>query len=334
LQRPLSQAVAPSSAGPLIFRLLILAAIVAAFSQITLGAFVRVLDAGLACGDDWPLCDGSWIPPFTKEVILEYTHRLTAVLLGIFVLAAVVSVWRLHRQNKVVFRFTLGAFVLVIVAGAFGAATVKSELGWGLRLIHLALAEALLATLAVALVGVWPVKNAPFNSPSASTMAAGTMAIVLMTVSTFVVLVSGSVIIGLEASTACGSWPSCSGSTFIPSGDSKFAIHMAHRIVAGVAGLLIVGTAVWTWRMREWWPGVGVASVLLIVMLVGQVFLGAANPWSGFADGWKALHVAAATATWLATAVLAALILVPRFSADSGPDPGAERFRGLAALTQ
>ena len=102
-------------------------------------------------------------------------------------------------------------------------------------------------------------------------MAAGTMAIVVMTVLTFVVLVSGSVVVGLEASTACGSWPSCSGNNFIPSGDSKFAIHMAHRIVAGLAGLLIIGTAVWTWRMRAWWPGVGIASILLIVLLVGQV---------------------------------------------------------------
>ncbi len=334
MQRPLSQVSVPSSAGPLIFRLLVLAAILAAFSQITLGAFVRVMDAGLACGEDWPLCDGSWIPPFTTEVILEYTHRLTAVLLGIFVLAAVITVWRLHRDKKTVLRSTLAAFVLVIVAGAFGAATVKSELGWGLRLIHLAIAELVIGALVVALVGVWPVKNAPFNSPSASTMTAGTVAILLMTVSTFVVLVSGSVVIGQEASTACGSWPACSGSTIIPSGDAKFAVHMAHRIVAAVAGLLLLSTAVWIWRMREWWLGSGMAAVVLVALLVIQVILGAANPWSSFGDFWKAIHVAAATGTWLATTVVAALICVPRFSDTPETDPGAERFHGLDSLTR
>lgn len=324
----------PTDAGPLIFRIILVAALIAVFAQITLGAFVRVADAGLACGDSWPLCDGHWIPPFTTEVILEYTHRLSAVLLGFFVLAAVVYAWKVYRQNKTVFRSTLAAFALVIAAGAFGGATVISELGWGLRLIHLAIAEAVIATLAFSLVAVWPVKNPPFNSPSASTVAAGSTAIMLMMVSTFVVLVSGSVVIGQGASTACGSWPMCSESTFIPTGDAKFAIHMAHRIIAAVAGVLIIGTAAWTWRMREWWPGAGAAAVVLVVLLVGQVFLGAANPWSSFAPGWKALHVSAATATWLAAAVLSALVHVRRVSDEPASDPATDRFRGLTSLTQ
>jgi len=334
VQRPLSQVASAASAGPLTFRILIVAAILTAFAQITLGAFVRVLDAGDACGVDWPLCDGHWIPPFTKEVILEYTHRLTASLLGVFVLIATVLAWRQYRYDKVVLRSTLLAFVLVILAGLFGAATVKSELGWGFRLIHLAIAELVIAALVIALVGAWPIKNAPFNSPSASTMTAGALAVGLMAVATFVVLISGSVVVGQDASTACGSWPSCSGNTFIPSGDAKFAIHMSHRIIAGIAGLLIVGTAVWTWRMREWWPGSGLAAVVLVVLLIAQVLIGAANPWSGFGDGWKAIHVAAATATWLTVAVLVALIYVKRFSNESDVDPSAERFRGLTSLTQ
>ena len=310
------------------------AALVAAFAQITLGGFVRVFDAGLACADDWPLCDGQWIPAFTGEVILEYTHRLTAVLLGIFVLAAVVIGWRVHRDSAVVFGCTLTAFALVIAAGALGWATVITELNWSMRLVHLAIAELLIASLAFALVAVWPVSNPPLNGPTRSTMLAVSAAIALMLLFTFLVLVSGSIVVGEGASTACGSWPLCSGSMIIPSGDVKFALHMSHRIVSVVTGLIIVLVALWVWRMKEWWPGAGVCAIVLAALLVGQVFIGAANPWSAFSPVWKGLHVSAATAVWLAAAFLAALVHVRRVSGVSEPDADAERFRGVRSLIQ
>lgn len=336
MQRPVSQNVVarPVEAGQLIFRVMLAAALVAAFAQITLGGFVRVFDAGLACADDWPLCDGQWIPAFTGDVILEYTHRLTAVLLGIFILAAVVIGWRVHRDSAVVFGCTLAAFALVIAAGALGWATVITELSWSMRLIHLAIAELLIASLAFALVAVWPVNNPPLNGPPRSTMLAVSAAIALMLLFTFLLLVSGSIVVGEGASTACGSWPLCSGSMIIPSGDVKFALHMSHRIVSVVTGLIIVVVALWVWRMREWWPGAGVCAIVLAALLVGQVFIGAANPWSAFAPVWKGLHVSAATAVWLAAAVLAALVHVPRMSGVSEPNADAERFRGVRSLIQ
>ena len=335
MQRPLSQVPTkrPTAAGPLIFRGLLVAALIAAFAQITLGGFVRVMDAGLACGDDWPLCNGQWIPPFTLDVVLEYTHRLAAVLLGIFVLASVIAAWVLWRAEKGSARalyWTLASFGLVIVAGAFGAATVISELGWGLRLLHLAIAELLVTSLVLALVAAWPVSNPPLSRPAPSAMRYGGIIMISMLITTFVVLVSGSVVVGMGASTACGSWPLCSGSMIIPSGDHKFAIHMLHRIVSIVAGLFIVWSSIWTWRMREWWPGAGPAAVALAVVVIAQVFVGAANPWSAFAPGWKALHVAFATATWLAASFLAAVVFIPR----TGDRPQLDdRFLGLRGLT-
>lgn len=336
MQRPLSQIKieGPSDSRPLVFRIFLVAALLSAFAQVTLGAFVRVTDAGLACGSDWPLCGGQWVPVFTTEVILEYAHRLTAVLLGIFILIALAYAWKIHRDKQTVFRATLAAFLLVLAAGAFGGATVISELGWGLRLIHLAIAEALIAALVFALVAAWPVKDPPFNQPSTAVIAAGGTTIRLMMAATFAVLISGSVVVGLEASSVCGSWPFCSGTTIFPPGDSIYAIHMGHRMVAAVAGVLILGTAVWTWRMREWWPGSGPAAIVLGMVLLVQIVMGAAVPWSAFAPGWKALHVSVATATWVAASVLSALVCVRRLSHTPEPDASEDRFRELENLVQ
>ena len=55
-----------------------LASVVATFALIVLGGVVRVTGSGLGCGGEWHLCDGSLIPPLTKEDIIEYSHRLVA----------------------------------------------------------------------------------------------------------------------------------------------------------------------------------------------------------------------------------------------------------------
>ena len=318
MQRAVSQIVLfrPAVSGRFAFRILLAAALAAAFAQITLGGFVRAADAGLACADDWPLCDGQWIPAFTGDVILEYSHRLTAVLLGIFVLAAaVVGRWasgaRAVSQNS-----AWASLVLVIAAGGLGWATVVTELSWGMRLVHLALAEALIAALAVALIASWsPVASPAPHAPSPK--AAGVVMGLVLTL-IFMVLVSGSVVVGQEASTACGSWPLCSGSMILPEGDAKFAYHMSHRFTSAAAGLVILAAAAWTWRGRRWWPGAGAAAVALVALLIGQVFVGAANPWSAFSPEWKGVHVAFATATWLCAVVMAALVLLPVRPAAAG----------------
>ena len=55
-----------------------MASVFTTFALIVLGGVVRVTGSGLGCGGEWPLCDGSLIPPLTKEDIIEYSHRLVA----------------------------------------------------------------------------------------------------------------------------------------------------------------------------------------------------------------------------------------------------------------
>ncbi|MCL4254282.1 MAG: COX15/CtaA family protein, partial [Anaerolineae bacterium] len=55
---------------------------------ITFGAVVRVTDSGLGCGNSWPLCDGTIIPPLDNLTAwIEWSHRLFAMLIGVFGLA-------------------------------------------------------------------------------------------------------------------------------------------------------------------------------------------------------------------------------------------------------
>lgn len=68
---------------------LFIASLVFIYLTIALGAVTRAMGAGLGCGTDWPLCHGYLIPPhaiYEIEILLEYAHRLSALLAFLTVL--------------------------------------------------------------------------------------------------------------------------------------------------------------------------------------------------------------------------------------------------------
>ncbi|MDE2802837.1 MAG: COX15/CtaA family protein, partial [Chloroflexota bacterium] len=79
-------------------RILLAVTVAATFGLITLGGVVRATESGLGC-PDWPLCHGQIIPPFEYHVLIEYSHRLVASVVGALVVACAVLVWWKHRES-------------------------------------------------------------------------------------------------------------------------------------------------------------------------------------------------------------------------------------------
>ena len=71
-----------------------LAATLLTFALIVVGSVVRTTGSGLAC-PDWPLCQGRLIPPFQFNVMIEWTHRLLALLVSLVLLG--IASWTLPR---------------------------------------------------------------------------------------------------------------------------------------------------------------------------------------------------------------------------------------------
>ena len=307
--------------GSLIFRVLAVASLVAAFAQVTLGGIVRVTGSGLGC-PDWPLCHGQLIPPFDFATLLEYSHRLSASLLGVLVLGTAIVVLLRYRHIKWGKNSILTALALVFVAAILGGATVLTELAWWLRLIHLGVAEVAVAALVIAVVVSWRV-GAPKQDDSDSGAEAGANKLINATlIGVFLLILSGSYIVGAGYGSSCGTWPLCNGSLF-PEGRA-YIEHMGHRYFAAVIGLLVLVVAYKAWQARVSLPSVGWSGVLLFLAFAAQILVGALTVWLGFTPEIKAIHLSMATLVWIALVFVAALAYVPqRFTveaplADSG----------------
>src|SRR5690606_41669081 len=63
------------------------------------GALVTNTDSGRGCGDDWPLCNGKFVPAYTVESMIEYSHRVGSGVAGILVALVLVSIDGLFRRE-------------------------------------------------------------------------------------------------------------------------------------------------------------------------------------------------------------------------------------------
>ncbi len=116
------------------------------YFQAALGAYVRHLEAGLAC-PDFPTCLGRWIPSFFDGgVLAHYSHRVMGYLVLLTAVALYLSVRRDPRQRES--RGLAGAFLFLVAAQVgVGALVVLSGLEFLAAALHLVVALGILSVL-------------------------------------------------------------------------------------------------------------------------------------------------------------------------------------------
>ena len=277
------------------FRWLAFTTVAATYALIVLGGVVRATDSGDAC-PDWPRCKGELIPPLEYHVLIEFSHRLFATIVGLLVLAVVIFAWRTQRHRTVVVWSATAALVLLIAQVGLGGATVLSELPANLVMAHLAVATVLLAALlvvAIASLDIEPSQQRDLRERATvfrNQALAGALAV-------FALMLSGSYVSGSGASLAFPDWPLFDGQ-LMPEGGRLAMIHAAHRFAAVVVGLLLLHVAGRAWRKERWHSGLAFGMVAAVVLYIAQVFAGAANVWTLIQPSAAATHLALAIAVW------------------------------------
>jgi heme A synthase len=302
---------------------------VATFALIIVGGVVRVSDSGLGCGpagsgfSGWPFCNGDLVPGVNLNSIIEYTHRVLAVVVGLMILALFVQAFRRYRF---LLAPTGALLALVAVQGALGGLTVEENLEEAYVAAHLGLAMLLLGLLLYivrAVRGSEPVDGGP-RLRGLAIAAAGAV---------LVTIVAGGYMAGTQnygradyqlgdgAHHACGKeFPSCNGD-FMPFGQSRLVdIHLTHRLFMYVASILVVALVVVALRRR-----VAVRYAwALAALLALQILVGALNVWLDEYELLILAHLTLGTLLW-ATTLGMALALSP--AAERSP----RRAKAVAA---
>lgn len=137
------------------FQILALASTLGAFVLVVAGGVVTKTPGAATACPDWPLCDGgSPLPNWAnRPMVIEWTHRTIAAIVGIFVLLTTFFAWRDRRgEKRIVWTATL-SLLLVIVQAGLGGATVLSGSDPAVVVVHLSMAAAFFAmTVATAIL--------------------------------------------------------------------------------------------------------------------------------------------------------------------------------------
>lgn len=320
-------------------RMLSLLGVLLTFGVVLLGAWTRLVDAGLGC-PDWPGCYGQLVVPDATTALahsphvpleagkawVEMVHRYVASGLGVLVLVLLWLAWRSRCLAGYPWRTSLLLLAVILAQGAFGAYTVTLKLWPQVVTLHL------LGGLSVMVLFLWlhlrlrqlgPHAQArrPMAWPGglwllASVLLVGQLALGGWTSSNY-------------AGVACQGIPACNGQWWPPMdwsegfhltqtigpsylhgqlhAEARTAIHVAHRLGAlglGVSLLLLAWKHARQRALRRY-----------LALLVGayglQVALGIANVLLWLPLGLALAHTAGAVllvmamtlATWQVTSL-------------------------------
>ena len=276
-----------------------------AFVVIALGAWTRLVDAGLGC-PDWPGCYGfvfwpndeveialaeSRFPMFPYDInkaIPEQVHRLFAAALGLIAILLVYLSFS-RTDNKSIKRWSLFLLILICCQGLFGYLTVSLNLLPIIVTTHL---FGGFATLTLFYFIFLKSRNFEiFNQINISNLR-------FISAIAFVILIF-QIFLGVWTSTnyaslACADFPTCQGSYFpemdfkngfnlnqevgpnylygLLDNPARVAIHYTHRVSAILVTLIFL-----ILMSRLWFSDAAPLASTLGILLLTQITLGIIN---------------------------------------------------------
>ncbi|MHB8287774.1 MAG: COX15/CtaA family protein [Acidimicrobiales bacterium] len=299
----------------LALRLSAISTAVATYLLVILGSTVRVTESGMGCRG-WPLCDGALGPRVDHfHSLMEQSHRYLVVLVTIGVIVTAVIAWRMRKRvPAVVVPAFVGAGVIVVQI-VLGAITVWTKNAPVTVALHLLVAMIFLAVAVVAAVA------SVVGSRSEAIAGNGRLGRLgwITLAGTFVLMISGSMVVDGGAAKACPSWPLCTSSH---AAFPLVVIQMTHRLVVGCVSVAIIVFSVHVMRR---WRGIraarAVAHSILGTLLI-QVGVGGVDAVLKAPAAIQDVHLALAGAIWVGVVCLASLGWY--YAADSGSSVDAD----------
>ncbi|MDW8141561.1 MAG: COX15/CtaA family protein [Candidatus Bipolaricaulota bacterium] len=242
-----------------LFRRLALITTVVTFGHLLFGNLVSGTDSGMGCGPHWPLCQGHLFPPLDDPaLVIEWSHRLFAALLGMLVLATTLVAWKHQRHQCALCATALG---LVIIVALLGAVTVWLELPKEVSTTHLALGLGVFMLLVAVTVRAQPALRSSSDDRRVFVWALATLLVL------YAQSVLGAYVRHSNAGLVLPVWPFL---PFFPNLAVGVIAHQwSHRLMALIVAALVSVTA---WR--AWQANYRFISLSSVIFVIAQILLG------------------------------------------------------------
>ncbi|MRX71691.1 heme A synthase [Bacillus lacus] len=132
---------------------------------------------------------------------------------------------------------------------------------------------------------------------------------VLTTIVMLFVLIGGALVTKTESGAGCGdSWPLCHGQLIPTDITFELVVELSHRVVSGIAALLVLGLAIWSWRSIGHVRETKFLAILSVFFLLLQALIGAGAVMWGQSDVILALHFGISLISFASVLLLTLLI--------------------------
>ncbi|MCM3748219.1 COX15/CtaA family protein [Paenibacillus pasadenensis] len=259
------------------YRLLAWMSCIGMFAVLMAGALVTNTGSGRGCGDDWPLCNGEFIPAFTLETAIEYSHRAVTGVVGIIVVATFVLTLQLYRRYA--YREPLwyagATLAFTIIQALMGAAAVMWPQSPPIMALHFGIS--LLAVASTVLLVLWisRISKGKLAGEDRS-MPRSIYSLVLgACIYCYVVVYLGAYVRHTDSGGGCLGWPTCNGEVIPSDLSGATGAVFTHR----VAAMLLFFVFVWLFVHIRKHAGAAdrmtKSAMWILILVICQIFSGA-----------------------------------------------------------
>lgn len=254
------------------------------FLVLIVGVVVTNTESGRGCGTDWPLCNGKFVPAYTLESMVEYSHRAVSGIEGLLVGAA--FIWTLVMKpaqvpaRKELLAYSSGALLFTIAQALLGAAAVVWPTSDAVLAIHFGISM-------IAFTFTWLLDSSARRwakgtaeggkngaKPASGTVPAGLFAWVVVTlVYCYGVVYLGAYVRHTASAGGCIGWPLCNGK-FVPELSGSTGIVFAHRLAAVVLFILILAITIYVRKQTNAFREFRTMADASLALVVAQILSG------------------------------------------------------------
>ncbi|TVY08519.1 COX15/CtaA family protein [Paenibacillus cremeus] len=214
------------------------ASMIGMFLILLMGALVTKTESGRGCGEDWPLCNGKFIPAYTIESLIEYSHRFVVGVVSMILLATMILVF-LFSKRKDAKWYVSGAMFFTLLQALLGALAVVMPQSSAILALHFGFSLLSFAfTLLLALV--YTRFGEAMQHGDGTNISKGVrMAVWGILLYSYVVVYLGAFVRHTQSTGGCIGWPLCNGEV-IPEMTGATSIVFTHRLAAALLGLVLL----------------------------------------------------------------------------------------------